>query len=206
MLWSAWLSVAAICILGAMSPGPSLAMVLRHTLHGSRLHGVVTGVMHGLGVGIYALLVVAGLAALILHLPWLFHTITWLGAIYLAWIAFKALRSSGASPLTENDEIVPGSLFDAGRDGFFTALLNPKVAVFFLALFSQFVNPGQDEFARGIMAATAWLIDTGWYVLVALVLSHSVVLPWLRARAQWVDRVTGVVLLVVALRVVTLSA
>ncbi|WP_097460928.1 LysE family translocator [Mangrovitalea sediminis] len=204
MLWSAWLSVAAICVLGAMSPGPSLAMVLRHTLHGSRLHGVVTGVMHGLGVGLYALLVVAGLAALILHVPWLFHAITWLGALYLAWIAFKSLRSSGAGPLSERTDVAAVSLVDAARDGFLTACLNPKVAVFFLALFSQFVSPGQNEASRAIMAATAWLIDTGWYVLVALVLSHSAVLPWLRAHAQWVDRVTGLVLFVVAVRVVTL--
>lgn len=204
MTLTAWLSVLAVCVLGAMSPGPSLAMVLRHTLRGSRRHGVVTGVMHGLGVGLYAFLVLAGLAALFQRYPGLSRAVAWLGAAYLLWIAVKALRSQGAGVFQDSPAAASETLLDAGRDGFLTAFLNPKIAIFFIALFSQFITPGQSWLAKGLMASTVWLVDTGWYVLVAVILSHSLVLPWLRARSLWIDRVTGIVLILVAVRVVTL--
>lgn len=204
MTFTAWISVLAVCVLGAMSPGPSLAMVLRHTLRGSRRHGVVTGLMHGLGVGLYALMVAAGLAVLFQRYPEISRIVAWAGALYLVWIAIKALRSRGEGALGESPATGGQSLATAARDGFMTAFLNPKVAVFFIALFSQFITPGEGWLSKAIMAATAWLVDSGWYVLVAIVLSHSRVLPWLRARSQWIDRITGVALILVAVRVVTL--
>jgi len=204
MTLTAWMSVLAVCVLGAMSPGPSLAMVLRHTLRGSRRHGVATGIMHGLGVGFYALFVLAGLAVLFQRYPELSRAVAWAGALYLLWIAFKALRSNGAGALHGNGDGPPETVFDAARDGFLTAFLNPKIAVFFIALFSQFITPHQSWTSKAVMASTAWLVDTTWYVLVAVVLSHSTVLPWLRARSLWIDRITGVVLILVAVRVVTL--
>src|SRR5690554_5754777 len=80
------LSLAAVCAMGAMSPGPSLALVLRHTLGGGRAPGVAAGLSHALGVGFYALLTVWGLGALIVRQPALFQVITWGGAAYLAWL------------------------------------------------------------------------------------------------------------------------
>ena len=87
MPFSLWLSLAAVCAMGAMSPGPSLALVLRHTLGGGRLPGVSAALAHALGVGLYALLTVWGLGALIVRFPMLFQAITWAGAAYLAWLA-----------------------------------------------------------------------------------------------------------------------
>ncbi|BBI63410.1 hypothetical protein HSBAA_47160 [Vreelandella sulfidaeris] len=91
-----WLSLAAICAMGAMSPGPSLALVLRHTLGGGRFNGVTAAIFHTLGVGFYALLTVWGLGALIAGFPLLFQLITWSGAAYLAWLGVKALRAGRA--------------------------------------------------------------------------------------------------------------
>ena len=56
--------------------------------------------------------------------------------------------------------------------------------------------------AKAIIVATAIMIDGGWYVLVAVGLSHSRVLPWLQRRAHWINRLTGVLLIALALRVV----
>ena len=56
--------------------------------------------------------------------------------------------------------------------------------------------------AQVLIVLTAMLIDAGWYVLVALGLSHSRVLPWLQARAHWINRATGIWLLALATRVV----
>ena len=64
---AAWISIASICAVGAMSPGPSLAVVVRNTITGGRLQGVLTGIGHALGVGIYALV------AVFFELVWMFN-------------------------------------------------------------------------------------------------------------------------------------
>ncbi|MDZ7851337.1 MAG: LysE family transporter [Halomonas sp.] len=197
---SLWLSLAAVCAMGAMSPGPSLALVLRHTLGGGRLPGVAAALAHALGVGFYALLTVWGLGALIVRFPMLFQAITWGGAAYLAWLGVKALRAGRGGAL--HASAMATSRRQAAREGMLVALGNPKLILFFIALLSQFVTPEMSLVAKALVVLTAMVIDGGWYVLVAVGLSHSRVLPWLQARAHWLNRITGVLLLALALRVV----
>ncbi|WP_110678976.1 LysE family translocator [Salinicola sp. RZ23] len=194
-----WLSLLLICALGAMSPGPSLAMVMRHTVSGGRAPGVVAALTHALGVGLYAGLTVLGLAAVIAHQPWLFRVVTLGGALYLAWLGVQALRAGRGEGL-QVAKVASGRRM-AMRDGLLVALGNPKLIVFFVALLSQFVSADMSVAGRWLIVVTATLVDGGWYVLVALLLSHSRVLPWLQRRAVWINRLTGVVLLGLAARV-----
>ncbi|MEX2321006.1 MAG: LysE family translocator, partial [Saccharospirillum sp.] len=137
MTWTTWLAVVSICMLGAMSPGPSLAVVLKQTLAGGRRNGVVVALTHGLGIGLYALLSIFGLAALITASPLAFTALQWGGALYLAWLGVKGLRARANSNAELPDVPTTAS---AARDGFLVVFLNPKVAVFFIALFSQVVG------------------------------------------------------------------
>ncbi|QTF93457.1 LysE family translocator [Halomonas sp. BM-2019] len=200
MPFSLWLSLAVVCAMGAMSPGPSLALVLRHTLGGGRAPGVAAALAHALGVGFYALLTVWGLGALIVRVPPLYQAITWAGAAYLAWLGIRALRAGRAGALEAAG--LATSRRQAAREGMLVALGNPKLILFFIALLSQFVTPDMSLAAKAVIVLTAMLIDGAWYVLVALGLSHSRVLPWLQHRSHWINRITGVLLLALALRVV----
>ncbi|MCG7584991.1 LysE family translocator [Photobacterium sp. OFAV2-7] len=201
MTFSIWLSLLMICMLGAMSPGPSLAVVAKHSLAGGRLHGVVTSWSHALGVGVYALLTLLGLAVVLKQSPTLFSVITYAGAAYLAYLGVNALRSKGgvAAKLAAGKQV---DLKKAARDGLMISLLNPKLALFFLALFSQFVAVGTEVTSRAVIVATPLLVDGLWYTLIAFVLSNPKVLDKLRAKAQLIDRLSGVVLILLALRVV----
>lgn len=201
MTFSIWLSLLMICMLGAMSPGPSLAVVAKHSLAGGRLHGIVTSWAHAFGVGVYALLTLLGLAVVLKQSPTLFQIITYSGAAYLAYLGFNALRSKGgvAAKLAAGE---PASMASAARDGLMISVLNPKLALFFLALFSQFVAVGSGISDRAIIVATPLLVDGLWYTLIALVLSRPAVLETLKTRAQLIDRLSGVVLIMLALRVV----
>ena len=82
------------------------------------------------------------------------------------------------------------------------SFLNPKLAIFFLALFSQFVDDTAIWQQNIIMVATVTGIDTLWYCLVALVLSHSIMLEKLRTNVHIIEKLSGIVLLAVACRVV----
>jgi threonine/homoserine/homoserine lactone efflux protein len=203
MSLTTWLALLGICLLGAMSPGPSLALVVRHTLGNGRVHGVAAAFGHGCGVGLYALATVQGLALVLTAQPWLFHLVTWCGAAYLFWLGVKSLRAGGGSV-----ELSAGARSlhakNAVREGLIVAASNPKLAVFFLALFSQFVSPGMIWLTKVQMVLTAALLDMGWYTLVACMLSHPPVLLALRRRMGWVNRTCGVLLLLLGVRVLTL--
>ncbi|MBT5416055.1 MAG: LysE family translocator [Rhodospirillaceae bacterium] len=194
---TAWFQLALVCVLGAMSPGPSLAVVVRNTVSGGRFQGVMAGLGHGIGVGLYALVAVAGLAFLLAADPVVFRAANLAGSGVLAWIGIQLWRASFRPGETVGEK--RGLRGVRGfAEGFAIAFLNPKIAVFFLALFSQFVRGEAGWMEKGVMALTAGAIDTSWYVLVALVLAGSGAVNWLRRRATLVDRAIGGVLLLIA--------
>lgn len=202
MEMTSWLALAAICVMGAISPGPSLALIIRNTVQGGQGHGVATALGHGLGVGIYALITALGLSVLITQTPLLFDLIRYGGAAFLAWLGIKALLAKPASG-DSADETVHGARGRQGAfEGFMVAFLNPQLAIFFIALFSQFVHADTGWREGSIMMLTAGGIDALWYVLVALVLSRGPVLAWLKAKSFVIDKVSGLVLLGLALKVV----
>ncbi len=198
MQFEHWLSLFAICLMGAMSPGPSLAVVMRAALRGNRRSAYGTAVAHGLGVGLYALLTVTGLAVLITRWPGAFLSVQLLGAAYLVYLGVQALRQA-AGPFRE--EAGAGSARGA-MDGFWIAFLNPKLAVFMLALFSQFLRPAADLLEKGIMVATVTVTDASWYSLVVTLVSHNALRAGLEKHAGLIDRVFGVLLLVLAISVI----
>ncbi|KEO58280.1 LysE family translocator [Thalassospira permensis] len=203
MTFAAWLSVATICILGAMTPGPSLAVVLRYSVGQSRQAGFACAVAHGLGVGFYAVITMTGLGILFQTVPAFRNIVSVLGALYLIYLAIKAWRAAGSGARFESDQSgqVADTMMQAARDGFMIAFLNPKIALFFLALFSQFVSPEFEWGGKFLLAFTAAGIDAAWYCLVAVGLSHGAVLPWLRAHSMWIERIIAILFVVIAMRV-----
>ncbi|WP_417605669.1 LysE family translocator [Oceanimonas baumannii] len=201
MEFSSWLALAAICIMGAISPGPSLAVVIRNTVRGGQGHGVLTALGHGLGVGLYALITALGLALLITRNPLLFDVIRYGGAAFLAWLGVKALLAR-PQPEAADDAGHQVRGHQGAFEGFMVAFLNPQLAIFFVALFSQFVRADTGWQQGGIMMLTAGGIDALWYVLVALLLSRGPVLGWLREKSFVIDKLSGLVLLALAIKVV----
>lgn len=180
-----------------MSPGPSLAVVLQQTLRGGRKTGLVAALTHGLGIGLYALLCISGIAVMITASPLLFTALQWLGAGYLLWLGIKGLR---ARKTTEPTLAEPPTTGSAARDGFLVVFLNPKVAVFFIALFSQVIGIHTTLPEKLAYAATAMFIDMGWYMIVAWSFSNPRWLGWLQQHVVWLERAFGAVLIALAVR------
>lgn len=201
MLFTDWLSLLAICILGATFPGASLAVVLRQTLDHSRLHGAVTGIAHAAGVGLYSVFSVLGLVVLLQQSPLAFQLISYAGAVYLLWLGYQGLTAKAVGGHASLEEGSSASLWDAARDGLMIALLNPKIGLFFLALFSQFVHEDMTLWAKVVFVTTITLVDGGWYVLVATLLVNGPLLLWLRRHQVWVERILGIVLILLAMKI-----
>ena len=201
MDFTALLGISFVCAMGAMSPGPSLAVVLRNTISGGRTQGVMTGIGHGIGFGIYAMLAVTGLSAILIADESKFELLQWGGAVVLLWLSYNMLTYQPSGDNEEHES--------SGRrgfaEGFMIAFLNPKILVFLVAVFSQFLDPEMDDLDRIIMAFIAGLIDTIWYVLVAAFLSGTVIIDKLRENSTLIDTMIGTVLLVLAFILISKS-
>ena len=189
------LGISFVCAMGAISPGPSLVVVLRNTISGGRTHGVMTGLGHGIGLGIYASIAVMGLSSLLLANKQIFNLIQWAGVLFLIWLAFNMITYSQSSISNKYE----GNWRRGFLEGFMIAFLNPKILVFMAAVFSQFINPDINNSGRFIMAIIAGVIDTIWYVLVAAVLAGTSIINKLRENAGLIDRSIGIVILILAL-------
>ncbi len=197
-----WLTLAGLCLLGAASPGPSVAVIVAQALRGGRLQGVVAALAHGAGVGCYALLAALGLAALVANVPVVFTGLRWAGAVFLLWLAFMAYRSALAGVGVFDPQSKAAAGFGkAIATGFLTAFLNPKLALFFLAVYSQFVSALTPLSQKLGMAAVSAGVDALWYLVVALMVTHPRVIRGLRRQQRNLQLGFAVLLVVVALQV-----
>ena len=181
------------CLLGAMSPGPSLAIVVNHSLSQGRFAGVCVALAHGLGIGIFAFLTAFGLVVAVDKNPLIFDVIQIFGSLFLLFMALKLLFS----PLQKPADIVVAmrsSPMKAARDGFLIALLNPKILLFFTALFSQFVRVDSEPWEKLMLTFIAAGVDALWYILVALVISQTGLLSAFQKNSWWLDKIFSLVL------------
>ena len=197
-----WLSVTLACLLGAMSPGPSLAVIVNLSLSQGRIAGLIAAVTHGLMIGLFAFATAFGLVVIVERNPLIFNTVQIAGCVFLIWMAVKLLI------ITANREIVSvvtaqSSKWLAARDGLLIALVNPKIIIFFSALFSQFVDASSQLWEKTLLALIAGTVDMLWYMLIAVVISNSssneTGVNVYRKYGQWLDKLFAVVLLVIAI-------
>ena len=186
-------AAAVMFILGATSPGPSLAVVLRNTMIGGRSRGLACAVGHGIGFGFYAVTVVFGLVAIMESNPDLFTILQILGGIFLLYLGIEIIRS-------EEKEIEHSEGKREGfMEGFFIAFLNPKIAVFMLAVLSSVLDPSMSSDTKWVIAVMGMTIDTVWYVLVALVLSNSSMLTKIEKNQRILNLITGLLMIGLAI-------
>ena len=189
------LGMSFVCAMGAVSPGPSLVVVLRNTITGGRMQGIMTGIGHGLGFGIYAFIAVMGLSSVLLANEQLFNLLQVIGALVLIWLAFNLIAHKQSNLFVKYEESGYRGFFE----GFMIAFLNPKILVFLVAVFSQFLNTDINNSDRFFMAIIAGAIDTMWYVFVAAVLAGTTIVDKLRESAAIIDRLIGMVLLMLSI-------
>ena len=192
-----WLSLAAVCLMGAASPGPSLLVVVNQTLNGSHLNGIVTAFTHGLMVGLWALVTVLGISQLLLHVPLLQWGLSLFATVYLLYLA-RGAWCGGSMRLQLTDSRQTKSLWSAVSDGAAIALFNPKLALFFLALFTPFVDANKGFSEQYLLVLTPWITDTLWYLIVAILLSRPASLGWLEAHQSVINKFLAFALVVVA--------
>jgi len=185
------LAAATVFSLGAISPGPSLMVVLRNTLTGGRRLGMACAVGHGIGFGIYAFLAVFGLLLMLESYPFIFTSLQYTGCVLLVWFGWKMWNHTiqvEAQPYEEE------TLTRGFAEGFSIAFFNPKIAVFLLAVLSQILRPGMSELTKFVVGMTGMFIDTLWYLIVAFFFSANTAERLTQRYGTALSRLTAFVL------------
>ena len=197
---SSWFLLLLASLLGSMVPGISFALICRNTLRSSRSTGVWTACGLAMGMSVYIFVVLLGLAYLILHNVFLSSLLRWGGAFYLAYVGIicllakkRQIKNEGITPIQKKLSITT-----ALRMGFLTNLFNPKVMLFFIALFTQFIHPGMPSSISWIFGFTIALVEFFWFSFVAILLTHPLLQQHFQSMAHWIERASGVVLLIIS--------
>tara|TARA_B110000444_G_scaffold261318_1_gene312592 strand:- start:38560 stop:39168 length:609 start_codon:yes stop_codon:yes gene_type:complete len=186
-------AAAVMFILGATSPGPSLAVILRNTMIGGRSRGLACAVGHGIGFGFYAVSVVFGLVVIMEKNPDIFTLMQIIGGFFLLYLGIGMIRSE-AKVIVQSEGKREGFF-----EGFFIAFLNPKIAVFMLAVLSSVLDPSMSNDTKWVIAGMGMTIDTVWYVIVALLLSKSTILAKIEQNQRSLNVATGVLMIGLAI-------
>ena len=197
---SEWAALAGVFTLGAMSPGPSLAVVLRNTMVGGRSQGISTGIGHGIGFGIYAFVMAYVMATALSVNEDVEHYLKWGGVAILLWLGVKFLRHAIAGPKNDSGlDVSHGPSDRAGFiQGFSIALLNPKIMAWMIALFALFIEPDYSLETLLGMGLLGMVIDGTWYVTVATVLTAGNRAEILRSKAHIIDGAMGLLMFLFA--------
>jgi threonine/homoserine/homoserine lactone efflux protein len=190
-----WIQFALICIVGAMSPGPSMALIIRNSIKYGRVSGLLSSVGHAIGIGIYASISVVGLQLILINNIFVFNAIQFCGSIFLLILGILFLKNSGEKLSLEDDQKNLNSFIQ----GFAISILNPKILIWFTAIFSQFIEASSTSMTKLTMVFMASSIDGIWYIIVTIVVTGFGLKQFLENNTKTIQNISGIVLIFISL-------
>ena len=190
-----WIQFASICIVGAMSPGPSMALIIRNSIKYGRVSGLLSSIGHAIGIGIYASISVVGLQIILINNIFVFNTIQFCGSIFLLILGILFLKNSGEKLSLEDDQKNLNSFIQ----GFAISILNPKILIWFTAIFSQFIEASSTNMTKLTMVFMASSIDGIWYIIVTIVVTGFGLKQFLENNTKTIQNISGIFLIFISL-------
>jgi threonine/homoserine/homoserine lactone efflux protein len=163
---------SAACVVLTATPGPDMLLIASRSISQGRAAGFLTYIGIALGTYCHALAAALGLSQLFLAVPTAYEVVRWAGCAYLLYLAWKTLRSE-ATQFAPSAGLKRYSMQRILGEGLATNLLNPKMALFVLALFPQFLNPAQGSLTLQILVLATVLNLIGFVVNGAVILVSS---------------------------------
>ncbi len=200
-----WATFLTAAVLLNLSPGPDIAFILGQTAK----RGVQSGfsAMFGIWAGafIHVIFAALGLSAVLATSAVAFSAVKWIGAVYLVWLGIQALRSKGSN-ISVNDKVSPKKLMEIFKQGVLVAVLNPKVAIFFLAFLPQFVETGAGSVSSQLFLHGTLIIVIAAFVEPPLILIGGKLTGYLSNNTQvsrWMDRGLGALFIGLGIKLAT---
>lgn len=182
-----------------LTPGPDVLYIVSNALRAGARAGVVAGLGITAGCFVHVFAAAAGVSALLAASATAFTVLTWIGAAYLLWVGLRLLVARAPTKVADLRALASAhppataTLAAVFRGGFLTNVLNPKVAIFFLAFVPQFIAPGAEHKALAfVLLGTLFnvnsiAINSGWALAAAWMARRDAV----QRGMHWLDRVAG---------------
>jgi len=194
MTFFLWSQFALVCLLGAMSPGPSLALIIRNSTSYNRMSGIIASVAHGLGICVYATATVIILEFILINSEAIFFVIQICGSLFLVIFGLFFILKKNNEKQIETYQIHSSSF----AQGFIIAIINPKILIWFTAIYSQFIDINATFLNKTILVLTPSIIDTIWYSLIAIFVTGYGLKEILNKNKFMIQKIIGILLIIIA--------
>mgnify|MGYP001440161531 CR=1 FL=1 len=185
-----------VCLLGAMSPGPSMVVVVNNALFKNRYHGILTSIGHGIGIAVYAFFAVIGIGLVIQTNIMVFNGIKILSIIFLAFLGIMSITNK--SSLDFNKKDIKGGV-KSFLQGFSISILNPKIFIWFVAIYSQFMSVKNDIIFNSYLVITAGVVDATWYIILTLIVTSSATLNFIKDKIYVLQKIIGFFFIIISI-------
>jgi threonine/homoserine/homoserine lactone efflux protein len=183
-----FVQVFTVCLLGAMSPGPSMAVVINNAIFKGRYNGILTSIGHGIGIACYATFAVLGLGLIIKTNVFIFNGLKVLSIIFLIFIGAKSILNKEKLNLEKKNIKEKTVSF---LQGFSISILNPKILVWFIAIYSQFMSADNELIFNIYLVSIAGIIDTCWYITLTLAVTTASALRFFQSKVTLIQKIQG---------------
>ena len=180
--------VFMVCLLGAMSPGPSMAVVINNAIFKGRYNGILTSIGHGIGIAIYATFAVLGLGLIINTNVFIFNGLKILSIIFLILIGLRSILNKEKLILekkTLKDKTI------SFLQGFSISIFNPKIFVWFIAIYSQFMSVENKFIFNVYLISIAGIVDACWYIILTFAVTTASALKLFQTKLNIIQKIQG---------------
>ena len=183
-----FIQIFFVCLLGAMSPGPSMAVVIHNAIFKGRYNGILTSIGHGIGIAVYATFAVLGLGLIIKTNIFIFNGLKILSIIFLIFIGVKSIFNKEKFNLERKN--IKGNTISFFQ-GFGISILNPKILVWFIAIYSQFMSTDNELIFNIYLVSIAGIIDMCWYITLSLAVTTNAALSFFQSKITLIQKIQG---------------
>lgn len=182
---SQMIAFSSVALLMVITPGPNMIYLISRSISQGKSAGLISLAGIILGFIFYMFCASLGITAFLFAVPYAYDTIKVLGALYLLWLAWNAVKPNGVSAFHTVDlkSDSPVKLF---LMGFFTNLLNPKIAIMYLSLLPQFIQPDHGSIFIQSMTLGVIQISVSVFINVLIVLSAGSIANFMNRKPIWV--------------------
>tara|TARA_Y100000992_G_scaffold188752_1_gene127811 strand:+ start:631 stop:1245 length:615 start_codon:yes stop_codon:yes gene_type:complete len=191
-----FLQIFFVCLLGAMSPGPSMVVVVNNAIFKSKFSGILTALGHGFGISIYALCAVIGIGVILQTNLIVFNSIKLLSIFFLFYLGTQTIISRRKNEFGVNQNI---SVTKSFAQGFMISIFNPKIFIWFIAIYSQFMSYDNNMSLNIMLVLVAGTVDALWYILLVNMVTSKSVLNKIKKRLGLVKLIVGYILIFISL-------
>ena len=185
-----------VCLLGAMSPGPSMVVVVNNAIFKSKFSGILTALGHGFGISIYALCAVIGIGVVLQTNIIVFNSIKLLSIFFLFYLGIQTIRSRGKFEFGVNQSM---SVTKSFSQGFMISILNPKIFIWFIAIYSQFMSYENNMSLNVMLVLIAGTVDALWYILLVNFVTSKRFLNQIKRKSSLIQFIVGCLLIFISI-------